>query len=517
LNRPRVKIKSIRELAPLVRSAKQANKKIVLAFGCFDVIHIGHVKHLEFAKMAGDLLVVGIIPDAMVHRGPGRPVFDQALRMEQIASLSCVDYVCLSDSESPVSLVNHLRPDIFATGRDEESAAAEWSAAVEATGTRTVFSDFAAFSSSNLINRHLDVLPDSLENYMAGFKHGHSIAEIRMAVESLRDLNVLVVGDLIVDEYCYCRVSGTVSKSPTIAAVFQDSQEMAGGGAAIVRHAAELAGKAHYVAAVGDRNESHRFVSSLLTQENILHRFFVWPETFTVTKRRFITGGYPSPLSPMFWMEHGMASTRLLEIGYMPQSVLPPNVEDAICTHLEETVPEYDVVILADFGHGLVSPRVAKTVWDKARWWSVNAQTNSSNFGFNRITKYRQPDFVCIDELEARLALGDRTQSIETVAAVLQRETECRDIMMTRGRDGILFFNGDRVWQAPALATRVVDTVGAGDAVLSIASLCWAKGIDGEVTGFLSACAGALASMCIGNSEPVRKRRLSAYIEGALK
>lgn len=351
-------------------------------------------------------------------------------------------------------------------------------------------------------------------SYIRGLQSRYSARDVDAALDALRGKSVLVVGDLIIDEYCYCRVSGTVSKAPVIAAVYEHVQRMAGGGAAIARHVNEYAGRVEYLATVGSRDRHGEEVSELLRADGIVTSFFEWRDSFTVSKRRYITGGYPNPLTRARNVARG--SIRLFEIGYMPATTLPLATQQAICERLADVAGSYDVVILADFGHGMVTADIAAAVARHAKWWSVNAQTNSTNYGFNLITKHRSADFVCIDELEARLPSGRRAQPIDQVVTDLKDAVSCDGIMVTRGAEGLMLFGRNGLCTAPALATDVVDTVGAGDAVLSVASLCRVADIDDELTVFLSACAGAVASSIIGNDEPVRRQRLAEYAAAAL-
>jgi len=356
---------------------------------------------------------------------------------------------------------------------------------------------------------------EPVRGYLDNLRTRFRTCDLVGAADALAGLRVLVVGDLIIDEYCYCTVSGTVSKYPVIAAIYDDLHRMVGGGAVIARHARQYARSVDYVCTVGDRDRHAEFAAALLVTEDVATRFFGWPDSFTVTKRRYITGGYPNPLTRAADQQHP-PNIRLFEIGYVPPRQLPLAVEDVVCEHLERVAGSYDAVILADFGHGLVTPRVADVVGRRARWWAVNAQTNSSNYGFNRVTKFHGPDFVCIDELEARLPSGSRDRPIEDIVAELKAEMRCGTVMVTRGSAGLILFNGTVVGQAPALATTIVDTVGAGDAVLAMASLCRAAAVDEALTVFLGACMGAIAASIVGNEEPVRKEELLRLADSLL-
>ncbi len=120
---PKTKVKRVAELQPLVAKARAEKRKVVLGNGCFDLIHVGHVRYLQGAKALGDLLVVGINSDDSVRalKGAGRPLQPQDERAEMIASFECVDFVVLFDDPTVEGLLLALQPDIHAKGTDYTS------------------------------------------------------------------------------------------------------------------------------------------------------------------------------------------------------------------------------------------------------------------------------------------------------------------------------------------------------------------------------------------------------------
>jgi len=108
------------DLVREVVEAKKANKLIVFANGCFDVLHVGHVRYLEAAKALGDLLIVAINSDPQARRlkGAGRPLMPQDQRAEIVASLAAVDYVTIFEEPTVTELLLALKPDIHAKGTD---------------------------------------------------------------------------------------------------------------------------------------------------------------------------------------------------------------------------------------------------------------------------------------------------------------------------------------------------------------------------------------------------------------
>jgi rfaE bifunctional protein nucleotidyltransferase chain/domain len=117
---PGAKLKSVDELADITRRAQAEGRKVVFCNGCFDLLHVGHVRYLEAARELGDLLVVAINSDASVSslKGRGRPLLPEEARAELVASLAAVDYVTLCDGTTVDALLRVLRPDVHAKGTD---------------------------------------------------------------------------------------------------------------------------------------------------------------------------------------------------------------------------------------------------------------------------------------------------------------------------------------------------------------------------------------------------------------
>jgi len=113
------KILDLHELKEAVNRLKADGKKIVFTNGCFDIIHIGHIRYLKDAKALGDVLVVGVNSDISVSIiKPTRPINPQVHRVEILSSLEMVDYVTLFDEETPYELIKMLQPDILVKGGD---------------------------------------------------------------------------------------------------------------------------------------------------------------------------------------------------------------------------------------------------------------------------------------------------------------------------------------------------------------------------------------------------------------
>lgn len=114
------KIVSREKLREFLTAAKLRGQRVVLANGCFDALHVGHVRYLAGAKEQGDILVVGVNADASMRplKGPGRPILDENARALLVAGLRVVDYVLIFPEPNVEKLLEELRPDVHAKGTD---------------------------------------------------------------------------------------------------------------------------------------------------------------------------------------------------------------------------------------------------------------------------------------------------------------------------------------------------------------------------------------------------------------
>ncbi len=154
------KLKRRSELAEAVRKARAEGKTVVFTNGCFDILHVGHVRYLQDARALGDLLVVGVNTDDSVRRlkGPTRPVVSEWERAEILAALQCVDYVSLFNEDTPVELITAIRPSIHVKGGDYKVEDLPEAEAVIAGGGKIVIVSFSStdsegFSTTNVIGK----------------------------------------------------------------------------------------------------------------------------------------------------------------------------------------------------------------------------------------------------------------------------------------------------------------------------------------------------------------------------
>ncbi len=150
----REKIKTKEDLHRIVEDLKKKRKRIVFTNGCFDLLHIGHIRYLEKAKTLADILVVGVNSDRSVRtlKGPKRPILPEEERTEILSGLGCVDYITVFDEQTPLELISSLQPHILVKGGDWTKETTVGKEGVEKSGGEVVILPFEEGSStSNLI------------------------------------------------------------------------------------------------------------------------------------------------------------------------------------------------------------------------------------------------------------------------------------------------------------------------------------------------------------------------------
>ena len=504
----RTKIISLEDIAKVASDLKRSGKSIAQCHGCFDLLHPGHIKHFEAAKKIADVVIVTVTPDRFVNKGPGRPVFNEHLRMESISALDSVDYVVLNKWPTAVEAIQLIRPDLYVKGQDYKEKDKDITKgifkeeeAVKSVGGKLHFTEEITFSSSALINTHFSPHNEKTQEYLAEFKKKYSADKINMQLDKLKDISVLVIGDTIMDEYHYCQPLGKSTKSPNISAVYLRQNVFAGGVLAVANHVSQFASNVELVTVLGKGDSKKEIITEKLAK-GIDKKFFHRADGPTNTKRRYLDR---------------YLDIKLFEVTFMNDKYIDEKLEKEVLSHLKQAVKKHDMILVTDFGHGFITPGIAHFLESCGKYLAVNAQTNSNNYGYNYITKYKRVDFISIDERELRLPFGDNHGDIEELILKLKKITHADKIQITLGEKGSKIFSKNKFYFTPAFATSIRDSVGAGDAVLSITALCAYSQVDPLVISFVANCAGALAVQIIGNEHPVYKKDLTKFIQHFLK
>jgi bifunctional ADP-heptose synthase (sugar kinase/adenylyltransferase) len=453
------------------------------------------------------VLVVTITADRYLSRGPIRSVFNEKQRAESVAALECVDYVVINQWATAVEAIYLLKPDFYMRELDSENSEinkylAEEQEAISSLGGKLISVKEEELLPPNLLKGQFGPISRELEEFLEEFNKKFSFQEVIESLEKIRDVRTLIIGEPIIDEYVFCELLQRASKAPTIATRQVYSESYAGGVLAVANHLASFVHKIGLVGILGKMNSQEDFIHESL-KSNIKFFHVFREDSPTIVKKRFLEKVYKQ---------------KMFEVCYFNNYPIDKKVESETIELLNDLIPGYDMIICADFGHGFFTKKIIDTVCEHASYLVVMAQSNSANFGYNPITKYPKADYVVIDYVELRLACQDQHGELEPLIERISKLLSCPRINITLGHEGTLFYNSDTrgngtFYKVPVASWKVIDTIGAGDAVLAITSPLNYLNLDPQMIAFIGNCAGALAVQYLGNKESVEPISLKKFIE----
>lgn len=448
--------------------------RVVLCHGVFDLLHLGHIRHLLEAKSLGTYLIVSVTADKWVNKGIGRPHFTHEHRAEALRALDCVDEVFINDDEGCWDLIKKIKPAFYVKGMDYVGVSSvgldRERAAIKEVGGQLRFTSTRKWSSSRLLNT--ERFSDEICAYLEREKAAGSKDKIFKAFERADQKSILFVGEQITDVYRYVQGLGRASKELMLATVETGHETFDGGVTAAAKH--------------GEWTK----VSTLTSP-------------YPITKTRYVDGDFNKKLFDVY-------SAKEVSLTAPERAVFRDNLQDAMAIH--------DVVVVNDFGHGLLGD-LERNLLLHAGFLAVNTQTNAGNYGFNLATKYKRANYVCIDDPEARLAAGMQREPISSVAVTLSQKMDCKRFLITHGRFGADWFYHQSTFQvgrAPALAQGGVDTMGAGDAVMAVTAPLIAAGLDMASAALVGNIVGAIKVSILGHRRHVGRQEIIQTVEALL-
>ncbi len=343
-------------------------------------------------------------------------------------------------------------------------------------------------------------LNDYQKKCIETIKNKFNYEEFSKKLDSSKNLRALVIGDSIIDQYVFVLTKGRAIKDPILSTSFKEEESYAGGALATANHLSSYINQIKLVTLIGDQNPQLDFIKNALSK-NIELKYFIKENSPTTIKRRYINA----------WRNN-----KLFKIEYINDQPISKNLSKEIVDYLSNELPKHDLIIVSDFGHGFINNPIRDVLEEKSPFLSANVQSNSANMGYNYINHYKNLDFIVMNEEELRLPLMMRFEDINEAMFKFYEKFKFEKFLVTMGKEGCLFFNKGELYKGPALIKKVVDTVGTGDAVFSIASLFVYLNTDNEIIPFIANCAGALKSKYMGNKENVSKDKLIKFINEVL-
>lgn len=479
------KILTLPDLAALRERLR--DRTIVLCHGAFDLVHMGHVLHFEEAASLGDVLVVTLTADKYITKK--RSVsFSEEYRARQVAALEIVDYVAIVNEPSAVPAIDALRPDVYVKGSEYSNLILDKTAnifrekgLIESYGGRIHFTTGETFSSTKL-SHFLQASPEAvqdnplLRNERVLFR---DLSSLKFKLEELKtflvrasELRVCLLGETIVDEWVDITVTNLSQKSRCVAGQETARIRQVGATGIIALHLSSFVKQVNCFTNGGP----HEFPSNVK----------VTPLTESpLVKTRFVDRDSGLPLF----------ESKILDLPDVSRDL--PDFDD------------YDLVLVADFGHGLLDARAINEQIKKKKkscFVAAMAQVNSSNYGYNLPVKYIGADYYSLNRTEAELSLHEKDLPSAELVDRMARLLACRALSVTDGKQGAVVKMGDEVFSLPTLSTSVVDTIGCGDAYFALSSVAACLGLPARLVALAGSIGAAAMTQRRCNDRPVSEQ-----------
>ena len=337
----RQKIVTLEVMGELLKQFMK-DKTIVQCHGVFDLLHVGHIKHLNHAKTFGDILIVTVTADKYVNKGPGRPCFTQTLRAEALAALTCVDYVIVNEYPTAVEAIKILCPSFYVKGieyqninNDITGKISEEEEAVKSAGGMLKFTDDIVFSSSSLLNQFYSPFSKEVLTFLQDFKTRYQSIDILQYIDQAKNLNVLLIGEAIIDIYHYGEVIGKSGKEPVLVAKYHREEIYTGGVLAVANHLSSFCAKVTCITMIGEDANYEEFIRERM-KENVEVIFHYKKDAPTLVKRRYL---------------EEYTSQKLFEIYEIEDSYFEGKQQREFLNSVNQHINKHDLVIVTDYGH----------------------------------------------------------------------------------------------------------------------------------------------------------------------
>ncbi len=498
-------MKTLADVETLLAEARsRSSPTVTFVSGVFNVLHPGHLRLLRFAKEQGDILVVGVYSDRLALD----PQIKLPERIEGVEALAWVDHAFDLDQPHPEVLLR-LRPDLVIKGKEWGDKPNVEEEVLRQYGGRLLFSSGEfTFSAVDLMREEFKqrtaFAPSADHDYLR--RRGITSATLQEAIGRFEELNVLVLGDTIIDEYIFCDALGMSQEDPVLVVRPFSTERYVGGAAIVAMHARKLGAKVRFASVVGE-DEAGGWVHGELSKEGIEPDLLLDGTRPTTLKQRYIANG-----------------KKLLRVSQLREHALSPDLVRKVDESLDALLDGVDLAIFSDFNYGYLCDQVLERTIPRCRAAGIVTSADSQcSSQIGDIGRYVGVDLVTPTEREARITLHEREAGLVILAHKLQQRIGSKNVILTLGKDGVLIhhprsaepmdFETDSI---PALNKAPKDPLGAGDAFLVGSSLALAAGQDPWAAAYIGSLCAAYEVSCVGN-HPVSRHEIVRLLDGSIQ
>ena len=486
------------------------NKKIVLCHGVFDLVHSGHLNYFKKAKQLGDILIVSVTSDKYVNKGPGRPVFSINQRMNFLADLKFVDKVYESNDYTAEKIIKKIKPDIYCKGIDysnNKKNKKDINLLKEIKSLKRYGGKFIAikekkFSSSKLINHNnLQNLNKENIDYLKSLKKILSLSSINKEVEKFKKLKVLVIGEMIIDNYIFIDPVGKSGKEPILIYKKKNENKFIGGTGYISNLLSSFVKSIDLITYIGEKKDELNFIKSNLNKSVKLH-YVSKSKSPTIVKTRYLDS---------------YKNNKIMGIYKMNDDIMSNYEEKNTINKLSKLVKKCDLILLADYGHGFLTKSIRNYLQKFKNKLFLNTQINSFNRGFHTLSNYKFANSLVLNESELRHEMRDQNSNLDQLIKKLKNKIQLKHIIVTQGRFGSTHYVKNKKYFCPAFSDSSIDTTGAGDTFFSLASLGLSAKINYKLMNLVSNIASGYSVNNLTNKKYYNRVLLNRHLNYMLQ
>ena len=466
-----------------------------LVSGKFKVIHSGHIRLFKLARELSEELVVALDVS-------GLDSSDIAWRLKALKSIDFVSRVLTYESDIEMILLDE-KPDTVVKGSEfsqafnvEEKVMAQW-------GGRLIFSSGDSFFSekdmigSPYVDSNVKRFPLPLD-----FMQRHEITSPRLIeiLGAFREVNVCVIGDLIIDEFINCHPLGMSQEEPTIVVTPIDKRRFLGGAGIVAAHCASLGARTTLLTIRGE-DEAGEWSATQAKEYAIEMIALVDSTRPTTLKQRFRSG-----------------SQTLLKLTHLRQENISSDLEVKLLETFKSKMSNFNLIIFSDFSYGVLTKKVTEEILRDAKEAEIFVASDSqSSSQIGDLSRFEFSDLITATEREARLELKDENSGLVVLAEKLRFKLNAENLLLKLGGDGVMIHGTNESGmmlatdQVPALNDAFVDTSGAGDSLLATAALSLASSATIYEATLLGSLVAAIQVGRIGNT-PITSSSVSELL-----
>ncbi len=485
---------------------KIENKNIVLCHGVFDMLHIGHLNHFEESRKFGQILIVSITKDEFVNKGPNRPVFNILQRAKLLAGLKIIDFVIINDKATAENIIKILKPNYYVKGIDYKNNKSDFThnikkevEAVNKIGGKIKYTNSKKINSSKVLDTFDLIFSEEQKKIINKIRKIFNFETFKNFIINSKKLKILVIGDLIIDKYVMCDPLSKSGKGTFLTFKKGDEKSFLGGSGFIANQLANFSENVDLISVISNSKTDYNFIHKK-KKKNIKFYPFLTNDSKTIKKTRYV---------------EKVDYNKLIGIYELDNNQIELKLENKITSFLKKRKNYYDLIVVSDFGHGIISKNIINTINQTKAIKTINSQLNSSNRGSSGIYKFKRADFATMNLTELTSEYGAilDDKQILNLAKQLKKKIGLKNIIITRGKSGSIMLNEkNNKIICPAFAKNRIDKIGAGDALFALFSLCKASKLDDHVALFLSSLAAGYTVEKFGNDQPMNKSDLNKIL-----